>query len=57
MSTVKIKDKEFAISIPEERILAEVDRLAKQISQDFEGKNPLFLGVLNGMILNLVLKI
>ncbi|MBQ7967017.1 MAG: hypoxanthine phosphoribosyltransferase [Bacteroidaceae bacterium] len=48
MSTVKIKDKEFAISIPEERILAEVDRLAKQISQDFEGKNPLFLGVLNG---------
>lgn len=48
MDTIKIKDKEFAISIPEERILKEVERLAAQISRDLEGKNPLFLGVLNG---------
>lgn len=48
MNAIKIKDKEFVISIPEERILAEVDRLAAQISKDFEGKDPLFLGVLNG---------
>ena len=48
MNTVKIKDKEFAVSIPEEKILKEVERLAAQISCDLEGKNPLFLGILNG---------
>ena len=48
MDTIKIKDKEFAISIPEEKILKEVERLAAQISRDLEGKNPLFLGILNG---------
>lgn len=48
MDTIKIKDREFAISIPEEKILAEVERLAAQLSRDLEGKNPLFLCVLNG---------
>lgn len=48
MDTIKIKDKQFAVSIPEEKILAEVERLATQISHDLEGKNPLFLCVLNG---------
>lgn len=48
MNKVKIKDKEFAVSIPEEKILKEVERLAAQISRDLEGKNPLFLGILNG---------
>ncbi len=48
MDTITVKDKTFAISIPEERILKEVERLAAQISHDFEGKNPLFLAVLNG---------
>ena len=48
MDTIKIKDKQFAVSIPEEKIIAEVERLAAQISHDLEGKNPLFLAVLNG---------
>ena len=48
MDMIKIKDKNFAISIPEAKILQEVDRLAAQISRDLEGKNPLFLGILNG---------
>ena len=48
MDTIKVKDKEFAISIPEEKILKEVERLAAQMSRDLEGKNPLFLAVLNG---------
>ena len=48
MDTIKIKDKNFAISIPEAKILQEVDRLAAQISRDLEGKNPPFLGILNG---------
>lgn len=48
MDTIKINDKEFAVSIPEEKILKEVERLATQMSRDLAGKNPLFLGVLNG---------
>lgn len=48
MDTIKIKDKNFAVSISEEKILKEVERLAAQISRDLEGKNPLFLGILNG---------
>ena len=48
MNTIKVKDKEFAISIPEERILTEVDRLAVRLNRDLEGENPLFLCVLNG---------
>ena len=48
MSTIKIKDKSFRISIPESEIKARVKALAQQISKDMEGKTPLFLGVLNG---------
>lgn len=48
MDTIKIKDRKFAVSIPEEKILTEVERLATQLSRDLEGKNPLFLCVLNG---------
>lgn len=48
MDTLKIKDKGFVVSIPEERILSEVERLADQLNNDMEGKHPLFLCVLNG---------
>lgn len=48
MGTIKIKDKNFAVSIPEAKILSEVERIAAQINKDLEGKNPIFLCVLNG---------
>lgn len=48
MSTVKIKDKTFGISIPEYEILKRVKEIAEQISRDMEGRNPLLLAVLNG---------
>ncbi len=48
MSTIQIKDKQFTISIPEEEILQSVQRVADAINRDLEGKNPLFLSVLNG---------
>ena len=48
MSIVKIKDKTFETSITEEQIKARVKEVATQLSHDFEGKNPLLLGVLNG---------
>jgi hypoxanthine phosphoribosyltransferase len=38
----------FVPYIVEERILAEVERVADEIRRDYEGKNPLFLCVLNG---------
>ena len=48
MSIVKIKDKTFETSISAEEIAKRVKELAQQLSKDFEGKNPLFLAVLNG---------
>ena len=48
MDTIKIKDKSFRVSIPEAEIKARVKALAEQMSKDLEGKNPIFLAVLNG---------
>ena len=48
MSRVKVLDKTFETSMPEAQIKARVKELAQQISKDMEGKNPLFLAVLNG---------
>ncbi|MGN1262415.1 MAG: hypoxanthine phosphoribosyltransferase [Prevotella sp.] len=48
MSIVKIKDKMFETSITEDVIKERIKTLAAQISKDMEGKNPLFLAVLNG---------
>ena len=48
MSRVTIKDKTFETSMPEAQIKWRVKELAQQISKDMEGKNPLFLAVLNG---------
>ena len=48
MDTIKIKDKRFRISIHETEIKQRVKALAEQINKDLEGKNPLFLCVLNG---------
>jgi len=48
MSRVTIKDRTFETSMPAAMIQARVKELAQQISRDMEGKNPLFLAVLNG---------
>ncbi|MBE6283768.1 MAG: hypoxanthine phosphoribosyltransferase [Mediterranea massiliensis] len=48
MESIQIKDKRFTISITEEQILKEVDRVAQEINRDLKEKNPLFLSVLNG---------
>ena len=48
MSRVKIKDKTFETSMTEAEIKQRVKELAQQMSRDLEGKNPLFLAVLNG---------
>lgn len=48
METIQVRDRKFAVSIPEEKIKARVAEIAAQISHDLEGKRPLFLAVLNG---------
>lgn len=48
MSIVKIKDKTFRTFIPESEILERVKAVAEKINHDLDGKNPLFLAVLNG---------
>ncbi len=48
MGIVKIKDKTFKTSITEAEIKKRVKEVATEITRDLDGKNPLFLGVLNG---------
>lgn len=48
MNRVTIKDKTFEISIPEKKILEKVKKVADRLNHDLEGKNPVFLTVLNG---------
>lgn len=48
MNTIQVKDKLFTTLLTEEQILEQVRRVASEINRDYEGKNPLFLCVLNG---------
>ncbi|MDR0796423.1 MAG: hypoxanthine phosphoribosyltransferase [Tannerella sp.] len=46
--TIKLKDKEFSLYIPEKEIVAAITRVAGEIKRDMEGKEPLFVGLLTG---------
>lgn len=48
MNKVTILDKTFKTFIPEADIQQRVKAVAEKINKDLEGKNPLFLAVLNG---------
>lgn len=48
MHRIRLKDKEFELFIPESRIQKAIAAMAGQIRHDIEGKNPLFIGILNG---------
>lgn len=48
MKDIKVKDKEFSLSISESDILKEIDRLANEMNRDLSSCNPLFICVLNG---------
>ena len=47
-NTIQVKDKTFAVSIPQEKNISEVKRVAGEISRDYAGREPVFLAVLNG---------
>lgn len=48
MSIIKVHDRNFEPFIPAKQIEARVSAIAQEITQEYEGKNPLFLAVLNG---------
>lgn len=48
MDTIVIKDKTFKLTMTESEILDRVRAVAERINHDMEGRNPLFLSVLNG---------
>lgn len=45
---IQVLDKHFVPFLSQEEIVSRIDELAASISKDYEGKNPLFLGILNG---------
>jgi len=46
--SVQIKDKEFELYITEQEIQTAIQRLAKEINQEYQGKEVIFVGVMNG---------
>lgn len=48
MSIIKVKDKSFKPFISEEKLQESIKEVARKINQDYKGKTPIFLGVLNG---------
>ena len=48
---VKLKDKTFRVLISAEEIDKAVTRVAEQLNERYEGRTPIFLGVLNGSFL------
>ena len=45
---IRIKDKSFEASIPNEEIQQKVKALAEKMNKDYAGKNPVFVCILNG---------
>lgn len=47
--TIRLKDKDFVLHIPEQDIVKAITQMAENIRQDVKGKSPLFVGILNGV--------
>lgn len=48
MSRVQVHDKYFEVYITKENIQKRIQELGRQIEEDYAGKTPLFIGILNG---------
>lgn len=48
MKSIRIKDKEFGIFLPEDQIIKSIENVANQINKDLAEQDPLFVCVLNG---------
>ena len=49
---IKVKDKTFTVSISERTLKSQIKRVADKINRDYEGKEPIFLAVLNGSFIS-----
>jgi hypoxanthine phosphoribosyltransferase len=45
---IQIKDKTFEVFIPEAGLAEKVSAVAQRINREYEGKNPVFVAILNG---------
>ena len=45
---IRLKDKVFELYSPEKEIVWAIERMAEEIRRDMEGKDPLYVGILNG---------
>ena len=45
---IQVLDKKFQPYIKAQQIQEQIDVLAKQINEDYAGKKPLFIAILNG---------
>jgi hypoxanthine phosphoribosyltransferase len=48
MSVIKVHDKHFDIYLSEEAIQKRVKEIAAEMNEDYKGKKPLFIAILNG---------
>ena len=48
MDIITVKDKSFKPFISEEKLQESIKEVAQKINNDYKGKTPIFLGVLNG---------
>ena len=48
MAVIQIQDKSFETFIPEQDVIASIDKVAEKINSDLNGVRPLFVCVLNG---------
>lgn len=48
MNSIQVHDKIFVPYLSEERIKEEVKQLAEKINNDYQGRSPLFISILNG---------
>lgn len=48
MKSVMVRDKEFELFISEAEIIKAIDRIADKMNRELEGKDPLFVCILNG---------
>ena len=48
LPTVSIHDKTFELFISDHRIQAKIQELGAELSTDYDGQTPLFIGILNG---------
>jgi hypoxanthine phosphoribosyltransferase len=46
--SVVVNNEKFRVFIPEEEIQKRVQELASEINRDYDGRTPIFIGVLNG---------